>query len=99
MENVREDKLQLVRRWASRGNLKQFLTDMQPRIAPLGYTAELNIDTIQCYRVIEKKSLMGLRKQYVKEPVMAIRRRNGSLEFEAGDETFVEVLASVARAD
>ena len=99
MENVREDKLQIVQRWARRGNLKQFLTDMQPRIAPHGYTAELNIDTIQCYRVIEKKSLMGLRKQYVKQPVMAIRRRNGTLEFDAEDETFVEVLASVARVD
>ncbi len=99
MVDIMEDKLQIVRRWACRGNLKQFLTDMQPRIAPLGYTAEMSIDTIRCYRLVEKKSLMGLRKQYLKEPVMSIRRRNGTIEFQEADEQFVDVLASVAQVD
>jgi hypothetical protein len=99
VEDIMEDKLQIVRRWARRGNLKQFLTDMQPRIAPLGYTAEMSIDTIKCYRLVEKKRLMGLRRQYLKEPVASIRRRNGSIEFEGLDEEFADVLASVAQVD
>lgn len=94
-----EDNKQVVRRWARRGNLKQFLTDIRPLIEPLGYSAELNVDTVRCYRMVEKKSLMGLRKQVVKEPVMAVCRRNGAIEVEEADEQFLNVLAGVARAD
>ncbi len=93
-----EGKLQIVESWVRRGNLKQFLMELQPRIAPLGYTAELNIDTVQCYRLVEKKGLLGLRKQYTKELVASIRRRGGSIEIEDLDEAFEGVLVDVAES-
>ena len=93
-----EDKLQIIRNWARRGNLKQFYTDMQPRIESHGYTCELDLDTIRCYRVNYEKSLFGLRKRVVREPVGAIKRTNGSFDIVEPDEDFVEVLAKVARA-
>jgi hypothetical protein len=91
-----EDKLQLIRNWAKLGNLKQFCGEIQNRLGPLGYEADLDMDKIRCYRVRTEKGLMGLRKREVREPVGVIRRQNGSIELMDTDAAFLDVLASVA---
>ncbi|MFO7697920.1 MAG: hypothetical protein R6X16_12300 [Anaerolineae bacterium] len=93
-----EDRLQNVRNWAKQGNLKQFQAELEMRLAPLGYCAEMDMDRIRCYRVTVEKGLMGIRRREVKQAVGVIRRQNGSIELMDADEAFVEALTSVAPA-
>lgn len=46
-----EDRMQSVRNWARKGNLKQFQMELEARLEPLGYRAEMDMDRIRCYRV------------------------------------------------
>jgi len=96
-EEVHMDSdIQTVPKWARRGNLKQFYTDMASRLGPLGYRAELDMDRIRCYRVTVEKGFMGLRSREVKEEVAVIKRQNGSIDFVEAQDAFVQVLASIA---
>jgi len=94
-----DDRMQSVRNWARKGNLKQFQMELEARLGPLGYRAEMDMDRIRCYRVKLEKGLLGLRKREIKEPVAIIRRQNGSIEFMDADEAFVQALTSVAPVD
>ena len=94
-----DDRMQSVRNWARKGNLKQFQADLQVRLAPLGYRTEMDMDRIRCYRISIDKGLMGLRRKEVKQPVGVIRRQNGSIEVLEADEAFVQALTSVAPTD
>ena len=91
-----EDRMQCVRNWAKQGNLKQFQSELQMRLGPLGYCAEMEIDRIRCYRVTVEKGLMGMRKREVKQAVGVIKRQNGSIEVLDAEEEFVKALTSVA---
>ena len=71
----------------TKGNLKQFQMELEARLEPLGYRAEMDMDRIRCYRVRLEKGLLGLRKRRP-EPVAIIRRQNGSIEVVDADEAF-----------
>ncbi|MGI6366757.1 MAG: hypothetical protein ACOX2L_00110 [Anaerolineae bacterium] len=93
-----EDRLQNVKNWARQSNLRQFQTELEKRLEPLGYQAVLELDRISCYRISTNKSVLGLFKKQVKQHVGTIRRQNGSIDVSDADEAFIQALSSVAPA-
>lgn len=54
-----EEQLQKIRVWARRANMKQLQATIAAKMAPHGYLAELEGDTLTCYRVRKQAGVLG----------------------------------------
>ena len=65
-------------------------------MAPHGYVAQLEGDTLTCYRVRKQGGFLGMGKREVGEPVLLITRQGAqvSIGAEPADAEFVALLAS-----
>ena len=91
-----DEELQKIKRWSSRGTIRQFYAEASAKASAAGYRSELDGDTITFYRTRKEGGFLGIGGHTVKEPVLTIIRHNDSVEIpgDTVDEAFVQELAS-----
>ena len=87
-----EDALHRIQVWASHGTMKQFSAEVIAKLSKAGMEAELNGDTLTCYKVERKGGLFGKKER---RPVLSIIRKGNEVTIprESADPEFVEQLA------
>ena len=95
-----DEQLQILRRWASHGTMRQFYTELEARLTDENYKLELEGDTLTVYRSRREGGLFGLGGRRVREPVLAVIRRDDSVEIpeEHADPEFVQFLTETLGA-
>jgi hypothetical protein len=95
-----EDQLEKLRPVIRRGTLKQFLADASAKLAPHGYTGELEGETLTFFRVTQEKAgLFKAAKRQAKTPVLKVSRPGPTLVFDPDvvDPEFVALLIKIYR--
>ena len=94
-----EEELQKIKRWSSRGTLRQFYTEVSAKASTKGYKAELDGSTITFYRTRKEGGFLGIGARTIKEPVLKIIRHDDTVEIpeDSIDEAFVRELAGSLR--
>lgn len=94
-----EDALHSIRVWSSHGTIRQFASEIAGKIAKIGYVAELEGDTLTCYRVVKQGGVLGIGARKVKQPVMKFIRKGDGVEVveDAIDQTFLTELVGLLK--
>ena len=94
-----EEELQSIRNWISHGTLRQFYADVSVRIAEAGYEAEVEGNTLTCYRVRKEGGFLGIGARKIRETVLQIIRKDDTIEIPETsiDEEFVRDLAGMLK--
>ena len=92
-----DEPLGKIVRWANRGNLQQFYSELIARLAPHGYEALMENDTITCYRVEKNGGFLGIGARTERTPVLVLRKVEALVEPDdhPRDEAFLTVLAGL----
>ena len=88
--------LQKIMTWAGMGTPRQFYLEVVSKVAEADYEAELEGDTLTCYRVEKEGGFLGIGGSTTREPVLkVIMPEEGDVEVpeEPRDEEFIEFLA------
>ena len=95
-----EQDLLKLRRWMSHGTARQFYTEIAYKITDHGYEAEIQGDTVTCYRVKKQGGLLGIGARKVKTPVLVVTQyeHEVAIDEEHADAEFVALLTQLLRA-
>lgn len=91
-----EEELRRIRNWASHGTIRQFYTEVSARVAELGYEAEVEGNTLTCYKVHKEGGFLGIGARKIKEVAIKVTREGDEVLVpeESADEEFVRMLAA-----
>jgi len=95
-----EQELLKLRRWMSHGTPRQFYTEIAHKIASRGYRAEIEDDTVTCYRVKKQGGFLGIGGRKMTTPVLVVTRRDEEIDIDAAnaDPEFVTLLTELLQA-
>ena len=95
-----EQELLKLRRWMSHGTPRQFYTEIAYKIASEGYKAEIEGETVTCYRVKKQGGFLGIGGKKVTSPVLVVTRRDEEVDIDAknADPEFVSLLTELLKA-
>jgi hypothetical protein len=66
------EALHKIQMWAKHGTPRQFLTEIEAKITPHGYSAALEGNHIVCYKLEKKGGFIGIGARQVRRPVLRI---------------------------
>lgn len=66
------EALHKIQVWAKHGTPRQFLTEIEAKIAPYGYVVALEGNHLVCYKLEKKGGFIGIGVRQVKQPVLRI---------------------------
>jgi hypothetical protein len=95
-----EQDLLKLRRWMSHGTPRQFYTEIAYKIASQGYKAEIDGDTVTCYRVKKLGGFLGIGGRKITSPVLVVTRNDGevSIDEKGADPEFINLLTELLQA-
>ncbi len=95
-----EQELLKLRRWMSHGNPRQFYTEIAYKIKSHGYEAEIEDETVTCYRVKKQGGFLGLFARTVKTPVLVVKQEDDDVYIDEknADPEFMALLTELLRA-
>jgi len=84
----------------SHGSPRQFYSEIAYKIEPRGYEAEIDGETVTCYRVKKQGGLLGIGARRVRTPVLVLTKKGASIEIdeEHADPEFVALLGELLKA-
>lgn len=66
------DALHKIQVWAKHGTPRQFVTEIEAKIAPHGYTAAIEGNHVVCYKLAKKGGFIGIGARQIRQPVLRI---------------------------
>jgi hypothetical protein len=94
-----QDELYKIHIWASHGTMKQFSAEVIAKCSKIGYEAELEGNTLTCYKVEHKGGVMGIGARKIKKTVLKIIRTGNAVEIpeSEADPEFVAKLSELLK--
>ncbi|MEA3346367.1 MAG: hypothetical protein U9Q78_09055 [Chloroflexota bacterium] len=94
-----EEILEKISRWASRGTLAQFQTEIEGYLRDEGCGSDLQGDELLIYREHKEGGFLGIGGKTIREPVMRISESDGKIRVlsEPLDEEFARYLSNCLR--
>jgi hypothetical protein len=80
-----QDELYKIKIWASHGTMKQFSAEVIAKANKLGYEADLDGNTLTCYKVEHQGGVLGLGRKKIKKTALKIIRTGNDVEIPEGD--------------
>jgi hypothetical protein len=96
-EEGEQGDLRRIMTWAGMGTPRQFYLEVVSKVAEEDYEAELEGDTLTCYRVEKEGGFLGIGGETNREPVLkVIMPEEGDVEIpeDPRDEEFIHFLAN-----
>ena len=75
-----QDQLFKIHVWASHGSMKQFSAEVIAKLSMIGYDAELDGDTLTCYKLEHNGGFLGIGVKKTKRTVLKIIRKGSDVE-------------------
>ena len=94
-----QDDLFKIHVWASHGTMKQFSAEVIAKLSKIGYNADLDGDTLTCYKIEHQGGILGIGARKVKKTVLKIIRKGSDVEIpeSEADPEFVAQLSALLK--
>lgn len=94
-----QDELHKIHIWASHGTMKQFSAEVIAKLSKIGYNADLNGDTLTCYKIEHQGGILGIGVRKTKRTVLKIIRKGSDVEIpeNEADPEFVAELSELLK--
>ncbi|MHB1357278.1 MAG: hypothetical protein ACYCZF_15020 [Anaerolineae bacterium] len=94
-----QDELYKIHIWASHGSMKQFSAEVIAKAIKIGYDADLDGDTLTCYKIEHQGGILGIGRRKIKRTVLKIIRKGNDVEIpeSEADPEFVAKLSELLK--
>ena len=98
-EDPMQDELFKIHVWASHGTMKQFSAEVIAKLSKIGYNADLNGDTLTCYKIESQGGFLGIGARKTKKTVLKIIRKGSDVDIpeSEADPEFVAQLSELLK--